>query len=176
MAFETTSPWLVTFTYCPGNFTLAIDVKSGKSLLFKSPSHTHFYGHGAFSSDGNLLFAIENRFEIGEGLIVIYDATDSFSCIAEIPSHGIGPHKTVLMPDGHILCVANGGIATHTDTRRVKLNIPEMQSSVVFIDSRHGDPVAKFDMPQRMRLLSLRHMAIDHEGKVWIGGQYEGDE
>ena len=176
MASGAASPWLVAFARRPGNFALAIDVKSGKPLLFKSPSHTHFYGHGAFSSDGNLLFATENRFESGEGLIGIYDATDSFSRIAEIPSHGIGPHETVLMPDGHTLCVANGGIATHPDTGRAKLNLPEMQSSIVFIDSRHGEPVAKFDVPQRLQRLSLRHMAIDHEGKVWIGGQYEGDE
>ena len=176
MAFGAASPLLVAFARRPGNFALAIDVKSRKSLLFKSPFHTHFYGHGTFSSDGKLLFATENRFESGEGLIGIYDATDSFSRIAEIPSHGIGPHETVLMPDGHTLCVANGGIATHPDTGRAKLNLPEMQSSIVFIDSRHGEPVAKFDVPQRMRRLSLRHMAIDHKGKVWIGGQYEGDK
>ena len=44
------SPWLVAVARRPVNFALAIDVKSGKSLLFKSPSHAHFYGHGAFSS------------------------------------------------------------------------------------------------------------------------------
>ena len=175
VVFGATSSRLVTFARRPGNFALVIDVKNGKSLLFKSPFYTHFYGHGAFSSSGKLLFATENQFERGDGLIGVYDATDSFSRIAEIPSHGIGPHEMVLMPDGHTLCIANGGIVTHPDTGRIKLNLHEMQSSVVFIDSRHGDLLARFDVPQRLQRLSLRHMAIDHKGKVWLGGQYEGD-
>ena len=176
MAFGAASSQLVTFARRPGNFALAVDVKTGKPFLFKSPSHTHFYGHGVFSLDGKILFATENRFESGEGLIGVYDATDSFSRIKEIPSHGIGPHEMVLMPDGRTLCVANGGIMTHPDMGRVKLNLHEMQSSVAFIDSRHGGLLAKFDVPQRLQRLSLRHMAIDHKGKVWLGGQYEGDE
>ena len=176
MAFGKISSRLVAFARRPGNLALAINVKGEQPILFKSPSHTHFYGHGAFSLDDKLLFATENQFESGDGVIGIYDATESFSRIAEIPSYGIGPHEVILMPDGYTLCVANGGILTHPDTGRTKLNLHEMQSSVVFIDSRHGDLIAKFDVPLHLQRLSLRHMAIDHEGKIWLGGQYEGDE
>ena len=177
MAAATASTWLVTFARRPGNFALAIDIsKRHDPVFFKSPPHTHFYGHGVFSRDGRLLFATENRFESGRGLIGIYDATDGYGRIGEISSHGIGPHEIAMMPDGHTLCIANGGILTHPDTGRAKLNLHEMQSSIAFMDSRHGDVIARFDVPESIRRLSLRHMAVDHKMTVWLGGQYEGDE
>lgn len=175
IASATISPWLVTFARRPGNFALAIDItKQNKPILFKSPSQTHFYGHGVFSHDGKLLFATENEFENGKGLIGIYDTTDEFTRIGDIPSYGIGPHEIIMMPDGYTLCVANGGILTHPDTGRTKLNLHEMQSSIAFIDSRHGDLITKFDVPRSAQRLSLRHMAVDHRQTVWLGGQYEG--
>jgi len=177
IASATISPWLVTFARRPGNFALAIDItKQNKPILFKSPSQTHFYGHGVFSHDGKMLFGTENEFESGKGLIGIYDTTDEFTRLGEIPSYGIGPHEIIMMPDGYTLCVANGGILTHPNTGRTKLNLHEMQSSIAFIDSRHGGLIAKFDVPRSAQRLSLRHMAVDHKKVVWLGGQYEGGE
>ncbi len=177
MAFSTTSDWVVAFARRPGNFALSIHVHSlEEPILFKSPSHTHFCGHGVFSWDGKLLFATENDFDSGQGRIGIYDTAKGFSRVGNVPSHGIGPHEIILMPDGRTLCVANGGILTHPDTGRTKLNLHDMQSSIAFIDGQHGDRVAKFNVPQTVRRLSLRHMAVDYQRSVWLGGQYEGDK
>ena len=168
--------WLVTFARRPGNFALAIDVhKRISPILFKSAPDTHFSGHGTFSADNTLVFATENAFERETGVIGIFDATNAFRRICEIPSFGIGPHEIILMPDGKTLCVANGGILTHPSTGRARLNLHNMRSSVAFIDSLDGRLIARFTVPGTWQRLSLRHMAIDHHHAVWFGGQYEGN-
>ena len=176
--FATTpqSDWLIAFARRPGNFAVAMNRKRAfEPVAFHTPEDRHFYGHGAFSLDGRLLFAAENAFETGDGIIGIYDATDGFTRIGEYPSHGIGPHEIVLMPDGKTLCVANGGIRTHPRQGRQKLNLPAMAPSVALIDAQTGGLLSSHALPAALHRLSLRHMAVDAERTVWIGGQYEGD-
>ncbi|MEM7047464.1 MAG: DUF1513 domain-containing protein [Pseudomonadota bacterium] len=169
------SSWVVTFARRPGTFAFALRRDREKEpVLFKTPLHTHFYGHGAFSKDEKFLFTTENEYENGTGLIGIYNAVDSFARVGEFPSYGIGPHEIILMPDGRTLCVANGGIVTHPDTGRRKLNLHTMQSSIAFIDSHHGKLITRLDVPEWLHHLSLRHMAVDDRQTVWLGGQYQG--
>ena len=167
--------WLVAFARRPGTFALALDRRNaGGPELFHTPPQRHFYGHGAFSADGRLLYAAENAYETGEGVIGIYDSTDGFKRIGEFAAGGIGPHEIVLMPDEKTLCVANGGIRTHPDQGRQKLNLPTMEPSIVLIDLATGTQLSSHALPSRLHRLSLRHMAVDARNRVWIGGQYEG--
>ena len=168
--------WLVAFARRPGNFAVALDRNNAREpVVFHTPADRHFYGHGAFSADGRLLYAAENAFGTGDGVLGIYDVTNGFARIAEFPSHGVGPHEILLMPDAKTLCVANGGIRTHPDSGRQKLNLPTMTSSMAFIDLESGSLRSSHSLPDTLRRLSLRHMAADAHGQVWIGGQYEGD-
>ena len=143
-------------------------------------ANRHFNGHGVFSSDGNYLYATENDYEHGKGIIGIYDPNHGFQRIGEVSTYGIGPHELLMMPKtnqkaaDNIICVANGGILTHPETGRTKLNLPTMRSSVVFIDAKNGQLLNKYEVPKRLQRLSLRHMAIDAHHKLWLGGQYEG--
>ncbi|OCW56222.1 DUF1513 domain-containing protein [Hoeflea olei] len=175
-ATHATADWLVAFARRPGNFAVALHTRAeARPLLFHTPADRHFYGHGAFSPDGRLLYAAENAYETGDGMIGVYDATDGFARIGEFPTHGIGPHELVLMPDGRTLCVANGGIRTHPDQGRAKLNLATMAPSIVFIDRTSGELKSSHALASRLNRLSLRHMAVDASSRVWIGGQYEGD-
>jgi hypothetical protein len=168
--------WLVAFARRPGNFAVAIHRRQSTGpILFHTPDERHFYGHGVFSEDGRLLYAAENAFETGEGAIGVYDVTDGFTRISEFPSYGVGPHEIVLMPDGKTLCVANGGIRTHPDQGRQKLNLPSMAPSMALIDTATGGLLSSHVLPAKLHRLSLRHMAVDARHQVWIGGQYEGD-
>ncbi|MDF1609076.1 DUF1513 domain-containing protein [Hoeflea sp. YIM 152468] len=168
--------WLVAFARRPGNFAVALPrQRTGQPVVFHTPPDRHFYGHGAFSADGRILCAAENAFETGDGVIGLYDATDGFSRLGEFASHGVGPHEIILMPDGKTLCVANGGIRTHPDQGRQKLNLPTMAPSIAFIEMATGTLLASHALPANLHRLSLRHMAVDGRGQVWIGGQYEGD-
>lgn len=166
----------VIFARRPGNFALAFDPNMRTiPTLFKTPIDRHFYGHGAFSSDGKLLFASENDFETGDGKIGIYDVGNGFSRIGEFASGGIGPHEIIMLPDQKTLCVANGGIKTHPQFPRTKLNLDSMRSNIAFIDVASGLIRAIHPLPETWSQLSMRHMAADHKGTVWIGGQYEGN-
>jgi uncharacterized protein len=167
----------VIFARRPGTFALAFDPKrQTEPQLFSSPEGSHFYGHGLFSADGKLLYATENAYKAGKGMIGIYDVAAGFKRIGAFASGGIDPHDMVLMADGKTLCVANGGILTHPDSGRQKLNLDTMKSVISFIDVTSGKILESHELPASLQRLSLRHMAADATGSIWIGGQFEGDE
>lgn len=160
----------------PGRFGLVIDVAEGRiKTRLKLPPARHFYGHGAFSADGRLLFTTENDIDTGNGIVGVWDAANNYQRLREFPSHGIGPHELLLAPDGRTLVVANGGILTHPDTGRRKLNIPTMTPSLAYIDPADGRLIEAhgFDDP-RHRLLSIRHLALRGDGTVGVALQDEG--
>ncbi len=166
----------VVFARRPGNFACAFAIdRAVEPQFFSSPENRHFYGHGTFSADGRLLYATENDFDNARGLIGVYDASGGFRRIGEFETAGIGPHDVRLMLDGRTLAVANGGIETHPDYGRAKLNIPTMEPSLVFIDAEDGALVGRVTLPRTLSKLSLRHMDGDDRGRLWIAGQFEGD-
>lgn len=168
---------VIMFARRPGNFALALDLTfQNPPQLFRTRLDRHFYGHGTFSEDGTLLYATENDFDGAKGVIGIYDARHNFRRIGEFPSGGVGPHDILLMNDGTILCTANGGIETHPEFGRQKLNLDRMQSNICFIDAVHGDVLAVHPAPKEWSRLSMRHLACDQKNQVWFGGQYEGNE
>jgi uncharacterized protein len=169
--------WSVAFARRPGTFALAFDASGRQEpKLFHAPEGRHFFGHGLFADSGRLLLATENAFETGDGMIGLYDATDSFRRIGEWSTCGIDPHDMLVLPDGQTLCVANGGILTHPDSGRQKLNLATMETSIAFVDIATGDRRAVQTLPPHLQRLSLRHMALDGGGQVWIGGQFEGPQ
>ena len=58
-----------------------------------------------------------------------------------------GPHEIRLLPQGDTLVVANGGIETHPDSGRSKLNLPTMRPNLAYItiDGALKDRVAPPD-------------------------------
>lgn len=166
---------LVVFARRPGNFAVVIDLdRTSSPLAFSAPAERHFYGHGAFSSDGRLLYTTENDFDNANGVIGIYDATGDFSRIGEIEAHGIGPHEIILMPDGNTLAVANGGIETHPDFGRAKLNLADMRPSLTLVNTVNGDLIGQHTLPTALHQLSIRHMDVTADGKIVFGCQDEG--
>lgn len=173
MAFHPTRPHLVVFARRPGRFAVVIDDEAGIALHRIEPvAGRHFYGHGIFSADGRTLFATENDYQSGQGVVGIYDADDGYKRVGEYPSHGIGPHELILMPDGKTLAIANGGIQTHPEHGRAKLNLDTMAPSLVFADVASGNHLDQAGLPQAQ--LSIRHLALLRDGKVAIAMQYEG--
>ncbi len=100
-------------------------------------------------------------------------SAEDFRVLAEYPSHGIGPHELLLMPDGVTLVVANGGIQTLPETGRVKLNRGRIDSSLVYLDSRDGRLLGRYPLPSTQH--SLRHLAIASDGRIAAALQFEGD-
>ena len=165
----------VHFSRRPGSFALAIDLARGVArTTFAAPPDRHLYGHGVFGPDGRLLYATENDFATGRGVIGIYDARNGYARLGELPSHGIGPHEIRLLSDGTTLAVANGGIATRPDLPRVKLNLPTMDPSLCYIDRRNGALLGNIRLPEPLRQLSIRHLAVGPDDRVAVAMQDVG--
>ncbi len=165
----------VAFARRPGTFAVAFDVhaRSAPEVFVARPDR-HFFGHGAYSADGRLLFATENDFAAGTGVIGIYDATNGYARLGEFPTRGIGTHEAILLPDGKTLAIANGGIETTPEYGREELNIATMDPSIAFVDL-DGHLIAQHRLPARYHQLSIRHMAVGADGKIWFGTQWAGD-
>ncbi|TWD55685.1 hypothetical protein FB480_102504 [Agrobacterium vitis] len=166
---------VVAFARRPGTFAFVFDRHMrDKPVVINSPPDRHFYGHGHFSPDGRILYASENDFEANRGVIGLYDATDGFRRMAEFSSYGIGPHDMGVSDDGRLLIIANGGIETHPDFGRTKLNLDHMQPSLVLVEAKTGALIEKHEMPAELRQLSTRHIAVDAKGRIWFACQYQG--
>lgn len=175
ITFDPVSSRSVVFARQPGTFMVVFDhTGTMQPVTIGSAPGRHFFGHGVFSPDGKLLYATENDFDNAAGMVGVYDATDAFARIGEFPTHGVGPHELILLPDGKTLAVCNGGIETHPDFGAAKLNIATMQPSFVLIHRETGNLLEKHQLPPDLHKLSIRHMDIDAAGTVWFGCQHEG--
>lgn len=178
IAVSPDSRTLVAFARRPGTFALVVHpFQETISTVIAAEQGRHFYGHGCFSADGRLLYAVENDFNSARGVVGVYDMSGSRpKRLGELATLGVGPHDIALSADGRTLVVANGGIETHPDKGREKLNLDTMAPSIVFIDASSGDLVVRHELDKSLHQLSLRHMALDGAGRAWVGGQYEGPE
>jgi uncharacterized protein len=165
----------VAFARRPGTFALVFDPKSGSVVTtITSIAGRHFFGHGCFSPDGRLLYATENDYDNFAGMIGVYDVGAGYRRIGEFPSFGIDPHDMALLENGRVMVVANGGIKTHPDHGRDKLNLDHMEPSMVFIDVAQGSLIEKHSLPDQWRQISTRHLDLANDGSVWFGCQFEG--
>jgi hypothetical protein len=86
-----------------------IDLESGRFMRAISPGKGRsFYGHGAFSRDGQWLYATQTVNATGEGCISVRDGR-TYRYVGELPSHGSRPHDCALLADGLHMVIANGG-------------------------------------------------------------------
>lgn len=74
-----------------------------------SPPARRFYGHGAYSADGLLLYATESLVnQAFAGVLSVRDA-ETLRELGTVPTHGCSPHDCLLIDEGKTLVVSNGG-------------------------------------------------------------------
>lgn len=171
-AAHPTRPIAVAFARRPGTYAIVLDCVTGKEIArMEAPSGHHFYGHGVFSENGNTLFTTENAYASGEGRIGIWDASSGYRRIGGFASNGIGPHEILRLPNTDTLVIANGGIHTHPDTGRAKLNLDTMRPNLSYL-APNGEvlEVLELEHPQN----SIRHIAVRNDGLVGIAMQWQG--
>ena len=167
---------VVVFARRPGDWALILDPSTGAVVECLAVSDgRHFYGHGAFSLDGAFLYTSENRFEDGAGIIGVWNAKRDWKRIREWPSGGVGPHEIRVLGPGRMLAVANGGIRTHPDSGRAKLNLETMTSSLAIVDTADGRLARSTSLDPRHQRLSIRHLDIDRHARIVVAMQHEGD-
>jgi uncharacterized protein len=167
---------VVVFSRRPGDWFVVIDPRQGRlQHAVTAANNRAFYGHGAFSADGRLLFATENNTQTGQGCIGVFDATASYSRVDEFPSQGVGPHDVVLAKNGDHLLVANGGLRTDLTTGREEETMSAAGSQLVRIDARTGRRVDLVELDSQLKALSLRHLALAPDGTLAFGCQANPD-
>lgn len=161
----------------PGTFMRVVDLRSGAiAAEAECPPGRHFYGHAAFSADGKVLYATENDYDNAAGAIALYDTTEGYRRIGEWNGLEIGPHELMLMPDGRSLVVSIGGIQTHPDHEREKLNLPTMAPALAYFDTTDGSMLFRTALAPELHQLSIRHLDVAADGRVAVCMQYEGPE
>lgn len=165
----------VAFGRRPGAFAVVLDAVSGKVLrTVPNGENRHFNGHGVFAPDGGMLYATEYDFAGQRGLIGVYDVNGGYVRVAEYETRGLDPHDMRLLEDGTTLAVANGGILTDPILPGLKLNVPTMDPSLVYLDRRDGTMIGQYRLAPSLHQLSIRHLAVGHDGTLAVAMQYEG--
>ena len=162
----------IVFARRPGLFAFEVDFISGRIVHQIAPEKGyHFYGHGVLSKKNNSLLTSENHYGTGNGYIVERDLSN-YQIINRYRSGGIGPHQIALMSDDKTLVIANGGIKTHPEQPRKKLNLDSMKPNLSYLDLGSGKIIEQHQLnnPQ----LSIRHLAVSAQDKVIAGLQYQG--
>ncbi|SDL05987.1 hypothetical protein SAMN05661010_00869 [Modicisalibacter muralis] len=164
---------VVMFPRRPGYHFYVVDVAKGEiQRTVGAGEDHHFYGHGAFSPDGRFLYVTTNHYIDGEGLISVFDADRQYARVARHPLGGIGPHELRLHPDGNTLVIGLGGIKTHPDLDRIKLNLDTMRPALLLMDRHSGEITGRFAPSHHQ--LSCRHLDIGADGVVVAGYQFQG--
>ena len=156
----------------PGTRATVVDLTTGQArMVCDSAEGRHFYGHAVYSADGQHLLATENDYRRGRGVVSVRRA-ETLRVEAEFDSGGIGPHQLAWMPDKQTLAVANGGILTHPEQPRKKLNLATMRPNLALIDAASGRLAHRVGSAHHQA--SIRHIAVADDGLVVAAMQYEG--
>jgi uncharacterized protein len=110
VAVDPARPWEAAVFEKKGPGACRVDLRDGTLLEpIRTASNRHFYGHGAYSADGSLLYATESVLDDGQrGVLVVRDAR-TLAELGEVPTYGTAPHDCHLLADGKTMLVANGG-------------------------------------------------------------------
>jgi hypothetical protein len=163
---------VIAFGRRPDKFCAVAHFDQPEVQLIDAAEQRHFYGHGCLNQQGDVLFTTENDYDAARGMIGIRDLK-THKILGEYETYGVGPHDIHLMPDGKTLVIANGGIETHPDYGRRKLNLKTMQPSLTYIDAETGQKVDDFRLADQQ--LSIRHLTVTEQGDVGVATQYQGN-
>ena len=167
----------LVFARRPGKYVLEIDFIRGVVVReVNVTDENRFYGHGILVDNDSVLVTAENDYQAGKGLIVLRD-NKTQQVIAQYDSGGVGPHQITLMPSSEgkqstQIVIANGGIQTHPEQGRKKLNLATMKPNLAYMELDNGQVVDKFELDNHH--LSIRHLDVSDKGKVIAGMQYQG--
>lgn len=86
-----------------------VDLVAQRIVRPIEPTAGHaFYGHGAYSRTGDVLFVVETQLDNLQGAVSVRDAV-TFGVLGRLSTYGIAPHDCHLVENGQTLVVTNGG-------------------------------------------------------------------
>lgn len=162
---------IVVFPRRPGDRFAVVDRDRLEVLAVETaPQGRHFFGHGAFTRDGAHLLVTENDLETLAGGLGVYDLSGGPRRVGQVALPGPGPHEIVRAPGRDLFQIALGGLETHPGYGRMPLNLHDFRSQVVTYDFATG-ALAPMGFWPGSEGVSLRHLASDGQGRLYVGGQ-----
>ncbi|HEX4843402.1 MAG TPA: DUF1513 domain-containing protein [Limnobacter sp.] len=155
----------------PGDWLMRIHWPSGQHQRMWLGGEHHLNGHALLSQDGRWLYTSETDLASGQGMLVRRHA-QSLEVQAMWPTLGQDPHEMIALPMGvaglrqSCVLVANGGIPSHADMGRAKVDLDAMDSSLVAMHPHTGEVLSQWTVPDPR--LSLRHLAL-HQPSNTVG-------
>lgn len=140
-----------------------VDIKSLEVLRpIETVANRKFYGHGAYSPDGSLLYSTETVLDTDfTGVIAVRDAV-SHQVLGEFPTFGSAPHDCQLIDDGKTMAITNGGGPLGGAVPSV--TYVDMQSEKLIDRLEFGSP-----------LINAGHLAVSASGDLAVvSAQREG--
>ncbi|HEX4879534.1 MAG TPA: DUF1513 domain-containing protein [Limnobacter sp.] len=147
----------------PGDWLMRIHWPSGQHQRVWLQGEHHLNGHALLAHDAPWLYTSETDLATGQGMLVQRHA-QSFEIQAVWPTLGQDPHQMIALPAGVAglkrpsILVANGGIPSHPDMGRAKVNLQAMDSSLVALCPQRGEVLGQWTLTDPR--LSLRHLAL----------------
>lgn len=120
-----------------------------------------FYGHGAVSADGKLLFSTETRLSDQGGVIAVRDSA-SLEYRGEFPSHGDNPHECRLIDAGRVMVITNGGGTLESGHR----------PSLTYIDVRTRKLLRRLELTDER--FNAGHVAVEGRSAVVVSAPRRG--
>jgi hypothetical protein len=161
---------LIVFPRRPGNRFSLIDRETlAIKQVVTAPPERHFYGHGAFTVDGQHLVVTENDLDTLEGGLGVYRVSD-MARLGTIILPQAGPHEIIRHPSRDLFYVAVGGLETHPAYGRTPLNLGAFRSQIVSFDFATSE-VSEMGFWAGSEGISLRHLAMDAQERLYVGGQ-----
>ncbi|NUO15155.1 MAG: DUF1513 domain-containing protein [Planctomycetaceae bacterium] len=128
-----------------------VDLKAGKVLTtIPTVDGRKFYGHGAYSLDGKLLYGTETEMDTYRGVIVVRDG-ETFKELGKFPTFGEAPHDCHMIDEGKTLVITNGGAALGSSGETAA-------PSVTFVDIKTEKLIERVTFPNDK--LNAGHLAI----------------
>ena len=121
-----------------------------------------FYGHGAFSEDGSLLYSTETINAEQRGVIGVRDGS-TLEYLGEFPTFGENPHDCHLIDAGKVLVISNGGGALGT----------ALKPCVTWVDTQTRSLLDKQELPSER--FNTGHLGLSQtEGLVVVSAPRKG--
>jgi uncharacterized protein len=135
-----------------------VDLRRGEVVhTLEAGPGREFYGHGAFSRDGSLLYCTETDVTDGyRGVLAVRDGRD-FRLLGELPSYGIAPHDCALWGDGDTLVVCNGGSPVGTDEHAPNVAFVDLSTEALLESVRPSSP-----------RINTGHLAVGRGGELAV--------
>jgi uncharacterized protein len=156
IAIHPQKPHLLALFEKKGPRACELNLETGQvTRMIPTEASRYFYGHGAYSADGNHLYATETILDSEEGVIVQRNAT-TMSVEGLFPTFGANPHDCQLIEKGTVLAITNGG----------KTKGPDSMAGVSYVNVKTQKLMRQFKMTDSR--FNTGHLHISHDQQLIV--------